>query len=103
MSEIQDSVKKGEIGYLPFEKFNTYGQPIIHFCYDVSPFIIRYWWDKDRQNWTVSLWVSDDESLDVNGAEIILMLTYIKLKEKIWWDKYGFLRKNEQESQERTE
>lgn len=34
----------------------------------------------------------------MNDAEYALTLALIKLKEKIWWDKYGFLRKNEQES-----
>lgn len=100
MSKIQEDVKKEENGYLPFEKFNTYGQPIIHFCYDVPPYIIRYWWDVDRQDWIVSLWASDEEPLTMNGAEYTLALAHIKLKEKIWWDKYGFLRKNEQESSE---
>ena len=100
MSKTQEDVKKGKNGYLPFEKFNTYGQPIIHFCYDVPPYIIRYWWDVDRQDWIVSLWTSDEEFLAMNGAEYALTLAHIKLKEKIWWDKYGFLRKNEQESSE---
>lgn len=100
MSKIQEEVKKGENGYLPFEKFNTYGQPIIHFCYDVPPYVIRYWWSVDRQDWIVSLWASDEEPLTMNGAEYTLTLAHIKLKEKIWWDKYDFLRKNEQESSE---
>lgn len=100
MSKIQKEVKRGENGYLPFEKFNTYGQPIIHFCYDVPSYIIRYWWNVDRQDWIVSLWASDEEPLTMNGAEYTLTLAHIKLKEKIWWDKYGFLRKNEQESSE---
>lgn len=100
MSKIQEEVKKRENGYLPFEKFNTYGQPIIHFCYDVPPYVIRYWWSVDRQDWIVSLWASDEEPLTMNGAEYTLTLAHIKLKEKIWWDKYDFLRKNEQESSE---
>lgn len=100
MSKIQEDVKKGENGYLPFEKFNTYGQPIIHFCYDVPPYIIRYWWNVDRQDWIVSLWAGDEEPLTMNSTEYTLTLVHIKLKEKIWWDKYGFLRKNEQESSE---
>lgn len=102
MSKFHDSIRKGEVGYLPFEKFNTYGQPIIHFCYDVKPYVIRYWWSVDRQDWIVSLW-ADDEYIPADDTKVALMLTYIELKEKIWWDKYGFLRKNEQESQERTE
>lgn len=99
MSELQDSIRKGEVGYLPFEKFNTYGQPIIHFCHYINPYVIRYWWSVDRQEWIVSLW-ADDECIPIDDTKFALMLAYIELKEKIWWDKYGFLRKNEQESSE---